>query len=197
MHPFNIDQLVSDRHARLRRDAETARLLRDARCANTEIDIRVLSPSDADHIAQLFDQLSARSRFLRFMSPIRTVSAATLRHLAAIDHQRHEAVGAFDNGVLVGAAHYFRSAEEPTQAEIAAEVSDRYQRRGLGTCLLRELAAIACRRGITQLRADVIGENTAVLALVRKSGWPSNSKVDRGAITIATTIPADLCRPCG
>ena len=196
MHPFIIERLVDDRHARLRKEAETARLLRDARRANLEVDIRVLGPSDADHIAHLFDRLSARSRFLRFMSPIRTLSAEVLHNLSHIDHQNHEAVGAFNNGVLVGAAHYFRSADEPEHAEVAAEVSDRYQRRGIGTCLLRELAAIAHRRGITQLHADLVGDNTAALALLRKSGWPSKSEVERGAITIQATITPDLLRPC-
>ena len=196
MHPFIIEGLVDDHHARLRNDAENNRLLRDARSANLRVDMRVLGPSDADHIAHLFDRLSARSRFLRFMSPIRTLSAQVLHDLLDIDHQNHEAIGAFDKGALVGAAHYFRSVAEPQHAEVAAEVSDRYQRRGIGTCLLRELAAIAHRRGITQLHADLVGDNTAALALLRKSGWPSKSNVESGAITTRTTITPDSVRPC-
>lgn len=196
MHPFTIERLVEDRHARLRKDAEHNRFLRDARCADLEVDIRVLGPSDADHIARLFGRLSARSRFLRFMSPIPTLSAEVLHGLSHVDHHNHEAIGAFDRGVLVGAAHYFRSEVEPDHAEVAAEVSDRYQRRGIGTRLLRDLAAIAHRRGITHLRADLVGENTAALALVQKSGWPSTSNVDSGAITILTTITPDSLRPC-
>jgi ribosomal protein S18 acetylase RimI-like enzyme len=191
MDPFISKRLVGDRHARLRQEAETARVLRDARRADLEVDIRVLGPSDADHIAHLFEQLSARSRFLRFLSPIHTLSAGVLHNLSHIDHQHHEAVGAFDNGVLVGAAHYFRSVDEPEHAEVAAEVSDSYQRRGIGTCLLRELAAIAHRRGITQVHADLVADNTAALGLLRKFGWPSKSDVVSGAIMVQATITSD------
>jgi hypothetical protein len=39
------------------------------------LQIRVLNPNDIDEIAALFARLSSRSRYLRFMSPVRAVSA--------------------------------------------------------------------------------------------------------------------------
>lgn len=156
---------------------------------------RVLDPSDIEGMAALFAGLSSRSRYLRFMSPIRTVSARTLAYLAAIDHERHEAVGAFEDGVLVGAAHYFRSATDPTSAEIAAEVADRYQRTGVGSRLLCELGRIARQRGITRFDARVLFENTAAVSWVRGSGWRAATTLDGPEIAVALAIPPALA-PC-
>ena len=193
MDPFSA-QLAADRRARLERDAAAARLAAEAKTRNRSSDverleIRVLNPTDIDEIAALFGRLSSRSRYLRFMSPIRTVSASTLSYLAAVDHHRHEAVGAFDDRLLVGAAHYFRSATEPTRAEIAAEVIDRYQGKGVGSRLLGELGRVARDRGITQFDARVLVENRACVSLVRRSGWRAAVTFDGPELAIAMTIP--------
>ena len=58
--------------------------------------IRPLDPRDAHHLADLFGRLSPTSRHLRYLTPMSTLPASHLRHLAAVDHQAHEAVGAFE-----------------------------------------------------------------------------------------------------
>jgi GNAT superfamily N-acetyltransferase len=197
VHPDLSAQLAADRHAQLQKEAAAARLAAQAKASrcSTETErlhIRVLDPADIDEMAALFRRLSSRSRYLRFMSPIRTVSAKTLSHLAAVDHQRHEAVGAFDDRLLVGAAHYFRSATDPTRAEIAGEVNDRYQRKGVGSRLLRELGRIARQRGITRFDSRVLFENTAAVSLLRHSGWRAAITLDGPEVEIAMTIPQVL-----
>ena len=145
-----------------------------------------------EEMAAMFSRLSTRSRYLRFMSPIRTVSASMLAYLAAIDHQRHEAVGAFDDRVLVGAAHYFRSATDPTSAEIAAEVTDPYQGMGIGRRLMCELGRIARERGITRFDARTFFENKAAVSWVRNSGWRAATTLDGPELEISVEIPAAL-----
>jgi GNAT superfamily N-acetyltransferase len=200
MHPFTSAQLANDRRAQFQKEAATARLASEARgrkqsAAVDRLQTRVLDPNDIEEIAALFTRLSSRSRFLRFMSPIRTVSASMLAYLAAIDHERHEAVGAFDDRTLIGAAHYFRSATDPASAEIAAEVTDPYQRMGVGSRLLCELAGIARQHGITDFSARTFVENTAAISLVRHSGWPSATSIDGAELSIAVALPAAL-GPC-
>jgi GNAT superfamily N-acetyltransferase len=188
-------QLANDRRAQFQREAAAARLATKAKArkrslAADRLQTRVLDPSDIEEMAALFSRLSSRSRYLRFMSPIRTVSAGTLAYLAAVDHERHEAVGAFDDRLLVGAAHYFRSATDPTSAEIAAEVEDRYQRKGVGSRLLCELGRIAHQRGITRFNARVLCENTAAVSLLRDSSWRASATLDGPELAFALTIPA-------
>ena len=191
MHPFWTPDLAEERRARLRKEADDARLaaIAASRRRTERVRVRVLDPADIDSIAGLFERLSWRSRYLRFMSP-RRVSTRMVRYFADIDHERHEAVGAFDGERLVGSAHYFQS-EDATQAEIAAEIIDGYQRKGIGSWLLRELADLARRRGITHFRATVLAENTSALALLRNMGWPAVTSRDGPELAVTTTI-ADI-----
>src|SRR5436305_2571747 len=131
MHPSMTPEIAAQRRDRLRKQVSAARLAaeasaRDCRVDGAPVQLRALGPDDIDSMAVLFDGLSWRSRYLRFMSP-RRMTAPMLRYLADIDHQHHEAVGAFDHQRLVGSAHFFRTPDDPTQAEIAAEVIDPYQ----------------------------------------------------------------------
>lgn len=153
------------------------------------MEVRALEPADIDQLALLFDRLSLKSRYLRFMAPIPSVSPSVLRHLAAIDHLRHEAVGAFDGDELVGSAHYFRSTEHPDAAEIAIEVADTYQQRGLGACLLRVLSDLARERGITEFTATALRENNAVRALLRGAGWPIATRLAGPESSMVITLP--------
>ena len=82
--------------------------------------IRALEPADVDHLRALFERLSPRSRWLRYLAPVRSLTTSALRRLASIDHEVHEALGAFDEGELVGVAHYFRDAREPGSAPKSA-----------------------------------------------------------------------------
>jgi len=197
MHPFTSAQLANDRRSQYQREAASARLVAQAKARKRSspadrLQTRVLDPSDIEEMAAMFSRLSTRSRYLRFMSPIRTVSASMLAYLAAIDHQRHEAVGAFDDRVLVGAAHYFRSATDPTSAEIAAEVTDPYQGMGVGRRLMCELGRIARERGITRFDARTFFDNTAAISWVRNSGWRAATTLDGPELEISVEIPAAL-----
>lgn len=189
MHPFHAEQLAADRRARRQHEAEAARLSRSARLTSPgRLHVRALDRRDIDQLGALYDGLSPRSRFLRFMSPIRAVPATVLEHLADIDHDRHEALGAFDRNGLVASAHWFRVEQDRHRAEVATEVADRYQRRGVGLRLLRMLAAQARGRAISEFAATLLVENTGAVALVRATGWPVVSRVDGAELTVVTTI---------
>ena len=157
--------------------------------ALSEVAVRSLEAADAPQVAALFDRLSPRSLYLRFCSPIVKVSASTVRHLSNLD-QRHEAVGAFDDGVLVGTAHFFRSTQDSSQAEICVEVDDHHQGHGLGVCLLRQLAALARDRGINCFTATALVENRAAIGLIRHLNWPIVTSVAGPELNIAMALPA-------
>jgi GNAT superfamily N-acetyltransferase len=200
VNPSLTAQLAEDRRARLVRDAAEARLAapvstRAPVVAASCLHVRVLEPGDVDAVASLLRRLSAKSRYLRFLSPIQSVSSAAVRHLAAVDHTRHEAIGAFHDGVLVGAAHAYRRADDPAVAEIAFEIADEYQRGGVGTRLLGELAALLRARDVTHLRADLLHENAAALALLRRTGWPMSSSSNGAVRTITLTIQERVPEP--
>jgi GNAT superfamily N-acetyltransferase len=136
-----------------------------------------------------------QSRWLRYLAPLRSVSELMLRRLSSIDHDRHEALGAFDEGELIAAAHYFRDAAEPARAEISVEVADSHQRRGIGQRLLNDLAGLARQRGITEFSATALRDNAGVLAMVHNSDWPSVVRPSGPEVEIALTLPDVVAEP--
>ena len=61
-----------------------------------------------------------------------------------------------------------RLVRDGASAEIAFEVADAHQGRGIGSILARELASDARAAGITKLVATVCGDNAAVVPLLRR-----------------------------
>jgi GNAT superfamily N-acetyltransferase len=180
--------------AQASRSAKQARLLSAATPADAErmplgVCIRVLEPADIGQIRALFERLSLRSRQLRFLAPVRTLSEQWLRTLASIDHVNHEALGAFDDGQMIGSAHYVREQADPLRAEISVEVADSHQRRGIGPRLLNDLALLARSRGIAQFYATALRENAGVVAMLRSSDWPSEVSYAGQELEIALTLP--------
>jgi RimJ/RimL family protein N-acetyltransferase len=199
MYSTLTEQVAATHRGNLLREAETARLAARARARRrgmrARVRLRPLGPADIDHLSALFDRLSPRSRHLRYLSPVPTLPEHQLRQLADIDHRHHEAIGAFQAGILVGAAHYVRSRDDPAQADISIEVADSHQRRGLGTRLVRELARRARQRGITRFTAVALSGNTAVPALLRRLGWPVAAGFAGPELDIVITLPGLTRQP--
>jgi len=134
--------------------------------------IRQVRSTDAPLLADGFAQLSPRSRWMRFLSPKTTLSAAELRYYTEVDHHDHEAIGALSaaDGRGVGIARYVRDADDPQAAEIAVTIVDDWQGRRLGTELLSRLSDQARQAGIHRFTALADVENAAVAGLARKLG---------------------------
>jgi GNAT superfamily N-acetyltransferase len=138
----------------------------------------------------LLQRLSEHSRYLRYFRLVRSFAPADIARFVAVS-PRHLAVGAFDGGVLVGAAQYFRS-ECATHAEVAVEVADSHHRRRVGARLVHELARSAVEEGITHFTATVLAENRPVLNLIRQSGWEIAITPDGAYADIVVTLPTEL-----
>jgi GNAT superfamily N-acetyltransferase len=175
------------RSARRSAGREQPAILRDG----SEVLIRPVGPADVPFLADGFARLSARSRQLRFLGPKKQLTPAELRYLTEIDHHDHEALGAVDSasGLSVGVARYVRSFEDPQAAEIAVTVVDDWQRRGLGTELLAQLAQRAREEGIRRFTALVGADNAAMTGLVRTTGA---ALVRREAATLVYEIPLPM-----
>jgi GNAT superfamily N-acetyltransferase len=101
----------------------------------------------------------------------------------------------------MGVARYVRLADEPTVAEAAVTVVDRYQGRGLGTALLKLIVGSALANGITTLRNYVLASNTAMLDIFNELGAtriPEGGGVYRIDLpltpVVETSAPAEMLR---
>jgi len=155
--------------------------------------IRTLRPEDGPSLARGFEQLSETSRHRRFFTVMPHLSEQALAYLTAVDHHDHEALVAVapGSGQLVGVARFIRNPREPDHAELAVTVIDSWQRRGVGTALLRELAQRAAEEGIRYFAAEILADNRPVLTLMHRlggaettcSGAVVSARIDLTAVT--------------
>ena len=59
-------------------------------------------------------------------------------------------------------------------------VRDDWQRRGIGSFIMKHLANIAKRNGIAGFTAEVMRDNKAMQAVINKSGMKVHSKLNEG-----------------
>jgi RimJ/RimL family protein N-acetyltransferase len=139
----------------------------------TRLRMRPLTREDRDGLLSLFHRLSAESRWRRFMSPKPTLAPRELDYMTDIDHVAHEAFAAVDerDGSLVGVARYVRHTGTETTAELAVEVADELQRRGIGTALCRRVIERAQENGFTVLTATALWSNQPARRLLRNLGF--------------------------
>ena len=132
--------------------------------------IRAITPADRDDLRAGFERLSPASRYLRFFTVARELSAGELSYLTDVDHHGHEALVAVEaaGGEGVGVARYVRA--EDGSAELGIVVADPWQRRGLGGVLLARLAERARAEGVRCLTATVLAENVAIRRLLERLG---------------------------
>ncbi|MDF2976684.1 MAG: GCN5-related N-acetyltransferase [Actinomycetospora sp.] len=147
--------------------------------------VRELGPGEEQVLDAVFAGLSDQSRYLRFHSPVPRMVPAVRRTLAAVDGRRHVALVAVADGEPIGIARCIGLGSG--RAELAVEVVDAWHGRGVGTLLLRALRDRAVAAGWRELSAEVLAENDAVRALLRKV-FPVQG-VERDGAELSLTLP--------
>ena len=130
------------------------------------VDIRHLERGDVDVMAELFEGLSTRDRYFRFLAPVPRFPSRMLQALADADGVRNVVLIAFDGDRPIGEGRFHRPSEESDVADVAMAVASDQQQRGVG----RALAVEADRRGVRRFTFDVSPENRVVVALLRRWG---------------------------
>ena len=128
--------------------------------------VRPLRNGDVDTVAALFERLGEQSRRARFNGPKPALGSAELAHLAAVDETRHVLVAYLEGDP--GPVAIARLVRDGDSAEIAFEVADEHQRRGIGSALTAELLADARAAGVREVTALVASDNTAAVSLLRR-----------------------------
>ena len=170
-------------------DARTVEL-RDG----TKLHLRPIAPEDEPLLHEAVAAMSERTVYFRFFSPLKRMSDALAHRLAVVDYNDRFAIVATTHRPsgkerIVGVARYDR-ARGTDVAEVAVAVIDEFQRRGLGSVLLGELARVARKHGIKSFQLIVLPENGEMLGLLRKMGWIHQAKLNGGVYEISFDLPA-------
>lgn len=151
--------------------------------------VRPLRWGERRPLLEVFEGLSERSRRLRFHGSKPRLLERDLLHLADVGCCGREAVVATDRetGRTVGIARFVRDADAP-EAEIAFEVVDDWQGRGLGKELLGALRELALQEGVLRFRALVAHGNHPAFALVRGLGDELARRYEDGSVEVVVRL---------
>jgi acetyltransferase len=148
----------------------------------TSVTIRPIRPEDAPKLQSAFKRLSTQSVYYRFLQVFSQLTDQQARDFSNLDyHQRmalvaetHEA----GESSLIGVARYaMLPGDEPGLAESAVVVIDEYQKRGLGSLLLRRLVRYARSHDVQTFLATVHVSNAQIMRFVKRSGFPAEKKM--------------------
>ncbi len=155
------------------------------------VELREFNASDGDVLDEVFAGMSEESRYLRYLTPMPTLHAQARRALIAVDGCGHVAVAAFVGGQAIGLARVIGMGGG--RAELALEVIDAWQGRGVGTKLGLWIRDRAAALGYTELIAETSSGNARAQALTRKI-FPG-SAARREGTSIVFTLPLDAIHP--
>jgi len=145
--------------------------------------IRPIQSDDRELLARMFERLSADSRRARFRGRDDVLSEEDLDYLTDVDQYRHDALVAIDSAThdAVGVARYVRLPGRRELAEVAVEVIDDWQRRGVATALLVELTERARAAGVSEYTAIVSPDNEVMVDVLGRLGAEFVRDGDEGA----------------
>lgn len=160
--------------------------------------VRPIRPDDADALQAFHVAQSERSTYLRFFAHLERLPDRDLHRLVTVDHVDRVALVAVatdadDVERIIGVARYDRLVgEAPEEAEVAFNVSDAHQGRGIGSVLLEHLAAAARERGVRRFVADVLPQNGRMIAVFREAGYAVTQQTEDGVVSVGFDIdPTD------
>lgn len=142
-----------------------------------EVTVATASVADTEAVLAMVARCSPTTLSHRFHGPSDGVA-----HTRAVLQGRpgDETLAAWNDSVCVGLATL--ADDEQGTAHLGVLVEDAWQRRRVGSTLVAALVAGAAARGISTVRADVLGEDRFMLRVLRRIG-PSTVSFGLGTFT--------------
>jgi GNAT superfamily N-acetyltransferase len=157
-------------------------VLRDGR----SLSARELRPGDGSAALLVMKNLSPRSNYLRYFGQCPSAGDREIARIVSVDADRLSIVGLVgDTPVALAEIDGLNTSQD---SEIAFAVDDAFQRLGVGTLLLAELARHAAALGITTLIADVLPENRLMIEVFERSGFQTSLTVSQGVERVLLSL---------
>ncbi len=144
-------------------------VLRDGSVAH----VRPITPDDADGIREFHAGQSDESIYMRFFAPLRELSHRDVERFTVVDYDDRVALVVTLRDHIIGIGRYDKV--DRTTAEVAFNISDHYQGKGIGSVLLEHLSAIGHEAGLTRFIAEVLPRNRKMLTSSRRRATTSST----------------------
>jgi ribosomal protein S18 acetylase RimI-like enzyme len=153
-----------------------------------ELVVRPLRHGDTVTVQAVFERLGEASRRARFNGLKHRLGEQELRWLATVGPNHHVLVAYVDGDPQpVAIARLVRSG---ATAEVAFEVADAYQGRGIGSVLTQELVSDACAAGVVEVTALVRSDNPAALAVLQRTLGQLEVRLEGPEMLVRAPLPA-------
>ena len=152
-------------------------------------------PVPREVVEKAYDELSPESRFHRFLSSSPHLTDAMYHHLVeevdGVDHIALFLVLEPDAGPesIIGVARIIRYQEDPTSADVAVTIRDKWHGQGAATALLQALMRQR-PAGVTRLVTVVSSDNEAALAMLRRLGASRATTAGHGTVKVVVDLPS-------
>ena len=154
--------------------------------------LRPIHPEDEPLMVQFHETLSQRSvyyRWLHLLNLSYLTAHEELIRMCFIDYEREMMLVADYNNPqtgqneIIGVGSLIKE-HSANSAEVALLVTDHYQRKGLGTELLRQLIQFGRDEKLQRLSGDVLADNLGMLAVCRKLGFRRQYVPDERLVSV-------------
>jgi len=156
--------------------------------------IRPIRPTDADALQQFHRGQSAQSTYFRFFAPMERLSDRDLDRFTHVDHHQRVALvlvqRAGDREHILAVGRFDLLEPDGDVAEVALNVADAAQGRGLGSILLEHLAAAGRELGLRKFVADVLPSNNRMLRVFSDAGYDATQSYADGVVEVAVPLRA-------
>ncbi|MFW6183056.1 MAG: bifunctional acetate--CoA ligase family protein/GNAT family N-acetyltransferase [Chloroflexota bacterium] len=151
-----------------------------------EVRIRPIRPEDEPLMVEFHEPLSEQSVYMRYFRALnldQRTAHERLTRICFIDYDREMALVAVrrhpDSGdrEIIGVGRLSK-AYSGDEAEFALLISDRFQRKGLGTELLRRLLQVAEAEDVHKVEAYMLPENRGMKQIVQRLGFELSREED-------------------
>lgn len=152
--------------------------------------IRPIRADDGEALQRFHTGQSPESVYLRFFAPLREIPEKDLYRFTHVDHHNRVALVVTWQEEIVAVGRFDQLGSG--SAEVAFNVSDSAQGKGLGSVLLEHLAAAGRELGVRRFVADVLPQNARMLRVFTDAGYDVEQTYDDGIMAVSFTIrPTD------
>ncbi len=152
----------------------------------TRMFFRPIKMTDEEMMKDLFYQCSEHTIYHRFFRSLKSMPHRDLVHFVHIDYSNEMGIVGIardsehpEREEIVAVARYYLN-RNTNFAEVSYLVRDDYQKRGIGSFVVKYIARIARENGIAGFDAEILSDNPPAMRVLHKLGFPVETTVAGG-----------------
>ena len=152
----------------------------------TRIFFRPIKMTDEEMMKDLFYRLSEQTIYHRFFRSLKSMPHRDLVHFVHIDYTNEMGIVGIvqdpekpEREEIIAIGRYYLN-RSTNVAEVSYLVRDDFQKRGIGSYLVKYLARIARENGIAGFEAEILPDNPPAMKVLHKLGFPVETIASAG-----------------